>query len=68
MSSRAGTQLLGELCVLTALLIPVPGEVFVCGVTQGREKGEKVLLTRWMLQKKRYMASVAVTSFFPYIL
>lgn len=65
---QGGTQLLGELCVLTPLLISVPGEVF-CGVTtwQGKE-GEKVLPSGWMLQKRRCMASLAVTSFFPYIL
>lgn len=68
MWSRAGTQLLGEFCVLTALLISVPGEVF-CGVTTGQGKeGEKVLLTDWML-KRRCMASPAVvTSFLSYIL
>lgn len=63
MSSRAGTQLLGELCVLTALMISVL--CMWCNTGQGKE-GEKVLLTGWMLQKRRCMVSpVAVTSFFP---
>lgn len=63
MWSRTGTQLLGELCVPTALLISVPGEIF-CGVIGQRKEGEKVLFTGWVLQKRRCMASpAAVTSF-----
>lgn len=44
----AEMQLVGQLCAFVALLISVPGEVFVWDVATGQVKwGEKVLLSRW---------------------
>lgn len=42
-------QLLRQFCVFTALLLSVPGEVFMWDLTIGLVKeGEKMLFTKWM--------------------